>query len=139
MVRAMHHAIARTVYATIRTAVAMCSTATSVTAAVARTGDASATSSERGDAIVAAVNGFAGDRLARTGNPLATTMAIVLRGRTVALDRRSLDAVFSDASPRLAVFIHGLAGNEDWWRRDAHRHYGDAEVTYGSRLHDDLG
>ncbi len=139
VVGAMHHGIACTVYATIRAAVAVCGLATSVTASVARTGDASTRPSDRGDAIVAVLNGFAGDRLARTGNPLATTMAVVRRGRTVALDRRSLAAVFSDASPRLAVFIHGLAGNEDWWRRDAHRHYGDLEVTYGSRLHDDLG
>jgi pimeloyl-ACP methyl ester carboxylesterase len=66
-------------------------------------------------------------------------MAVVQRGREVAIDRGALTAAFPDPSRCLALFIHGLAANEDWWRRHAERHYGDPHTTYGSRLQEDLG
>jgi pimeloyl-ACP methyl ester carboxylesterase len=85
------------------------------------------------------LNGFAGDRLARTGNPLATEMGLRHEGRPLAPDREALAAAFPGATPRLAVFVHGLACNESLWRLHSERHYGDARTTYGTRLRDDLG
>jgi pimeloyl-ACP methyl ester carboxylesterase len=56
-------------------------------------------------------------------------------GAVVAADRESLRAAFGDASPRLAVFLHGLMETEFSWRWGA-AHPGD---TYGGRLAADLG
>jgi pimeloyl-ACP methyl ester carboxylesterase len=88
---------------------------------------------------VAALNGFAGERLEREDNPLATKMGLRHCGRTVPLERAALAAAFPGATPRLAVFVHGLAGNESWWALHAERHYGNPHTTHGSRLQADFG
>lgn len=66
-------------------------------------------------------------------------MALRHRGRDVAAQRDALATAFPTASPRLALFVHGLAGNESTWRFYAREHYGDTTTTYGSRLCQDLG
>jgi hypothetical protein len=88
----------------------------------------------RGRLVVGALNGMWGDRLHRENSALATSMAVRVRGRDMALDARSLRRTFAQATPRLAVFIHGLCETEDAWRLGAARH-----VPYPDRLLAELG
>jgi pimeloyl-ACP methyl ester carboxylesterase len=66
-------------------------------------------------------------------------MTVRRRGEDVELTGAGVGGAFPDATPRLAVFVHGLCETDDAWRfaplgrRDATR------VTYGSRLRRDLG
>src|SRR6185312_2958311 len=88
----------------------------------------------RGRLVVGALNGMWGDRLHRENSALATSMAVRVRGRDMALDASSLRRTFPQGTPRLAVFIHGLCETEDAWRLGAARH-----VPYGDRLQTELG
>ncbi|MEA2412268.1 MAG: hypothetical protein QOC77_2829 [Thermoleophilaceae bacterium] len=72
----------------------------------------------RGSMALGALNGAIGDRLAQDGNPLALEMSF--RGRP------------EPATPRLAVFVHGLCETDEAWR------LGPAQ-PYGARLRDELG
>lgn len=83
---------------------------------------------------VGAINGMWGDRLHRDRSALETPMAVRVRGRDVAVDAGSLRRAFPDATPRVAVFLHGLCETEDaWWLRASR------SVPYGPRLRTELG
>ena len=82
-----------------------------------------------GRLAVGALNGAFGDLLERDRSVLAMAMAVRSRGADVALDGASLAGAFPAASPRLAVFLHGLCETEDSWRIGAARH-----TPYGDRL-----
>ena len=56
------------------------------------------------DLAIAALNGFAGDRLARDRNPLATTMSLRHDGRRVLLERGAL-ATSNQGRPSIAVTV----------------------------------
>jgi len=104
-------------------------------ASLARPEDApSLTEAPRGRLAVGALNGMWGDRLHRDRSALETSMAVRVGGREVARDAGSLRRAFPDATPRVAVFIHGLCETEDAWQLGAARH-----VPYGDRLHVELG
>ena len=83
------------------------------------------------EAFVAALNGVLGDRLARTGNPLAIEMSLRSRGRVLRLEPASLAAALPGMGPKLLVLVHGLCMNDLMWRREAHDH--------GAALARDLG
>jgi hypothetical protein len=87
-----------------------------------------------GRVTVGAVNGMWGDRLHKEHSVLETPMAVRRAGRDVPTDADALRRAFPDATPRLAVFIHGLCETEDAWRLRAARH-----LPYGQRLRTDLG
>jgi hypothetical protein len=59
------------------------------------------------DAVVAALNGVAGDHLYRTDNPLAIPMQLQLRG---------------GAQPRMVVLVHDLGAGPAQWRQRGHDH-----------------
>ncbi|HEY0064310.1 MAG TPA: alpha/beta hydrolase [Telluria sp.] len=59
------------------------------------------------EALVAALNGVLGDRLAASGNPLAMPMHLRVAGA---------------AGARIAVLAHGLCMNDLQWLRDGHDH-----------------
>jgi hypothetical protein len=63
------------------------------------------------EAWVAALNGVLGDHLERTGNPLATPMALRPRGVNA-----------SAPTARVLLLIHGLCMNDLQWTRDGHDH-----------------
>jgi triacylglycerol lipase len=84
------------------------------------------------DLAIGVLNGTIGDYLKRTGNGLATSMGLVHEGRALSLDRASLAAAHPQASPRVAVLVHGLMSTESVWEMV------DGS-TYGSRLGQDLG
>src|SRR5262249_15904871 len=91
------------------------------------------------DLAVAALNGIAGDRLAHDRNPLAVKMALRCGNQMVAASPLALAAAYPQATPRIALFVHGLAGNETTWRFYSRDHYGKDHTTYGTRLQSDLG
>ena len=90
------------------------------------------------DHAVAALNGIVGDRLEREGNGLRVRMEFRHDGRPLALRADALRRVYPAAGPKLAVFVHGLAGNEHVWRFYSTEHYGDAGTSYGSLLEREL-
>jgi pimeloyl-ACP methyl ester carboxylesterase len=81
---------------------------------------------------LAILNGLVGDRLERDGSPLQQPMAVRVNGMPVAPDRRALAQAFPTSTPRLAIFVHGLMGEEHGWL------IGGRE-PYGARLHRDHG
>ena len=81
---------------------------------------------------LAILNGVLGDYLARTGNGLATTFSFVSDGASLGLHRATIAREIPRASPRVAVFVHGLMCTEQVWKmRDG--------SDYGSLLERDLG
>lgn len=88
----------------------------------------------RGRLVVGALNGMWGDRLHQDHSALATHMSVRVRGRDVSVAPDSLRRAFPRATPRLAVFIHGLCETEDAWRLGAAR-----RVPYADRLQAELG
>jgi PGAP1-like protein len=130
-VRAWHDTIAATSYRGARVLAGSVVRGGAVAGGLAVDDDApSVSETGRGRALVAALNGAWGDRLAARGSPLALSMTVRAQGRDVGTDRASLASVFVDASPRVAVFVHGLGESDDAWRR---RGIGNC-TPYGERL-----
>ncbi len=138
-VRVIHDGITSLVYAGLRSGIALAGGAARHAVALTGTAATELNAGSLGDRAVAALNGFAGERLEREGNPLANRMCLRHAGRAVTATRESLRAAFPAASPRVAVFVHGLACNETYWQLHAERHYRNRRTTYGSRLESDLG
>ena len=90
------------------------------------------------DAIVSAISGLVGDHMAARRNPLSIRIGVHRDGARVALTRVALGAAFPDATPRIAVFIHGLCSSEHVW--EMFQRPGDPQTEpYGPRLARDLG
>jgi pimeloyl-ACP methyl ester carboxylesterase len=65
------------------------------------------------EAVLAALNGVMGDRLAASGNPLATQMALRYEGQALAWD--ALPAM-PEATGKVLLLVHGLCMNDLQWR-----------------------
>jgi pimeloyl-ACP methyl ester carboxylesterase len=92
-----------------------------------------------GSVALGALNGAFGDALSQRGNELAMSMAFRRHGEDVTLDSEGVAAAYPDATPRIAVFVHGLCGtDEGWWLLPMSRSRAGRK-SYGSRLRDDLG
>ena len=74
------------------------------------------------EALVAALNGVLGDRLAATGNPLAITPRLRLDGHALHLDRDALAVAYPRPAARLLVMVHGLCMNDLQWDHRGHHH-----------------
>jgi len=74
-------------------------------------------SSQRRDALVAALNGVVGDHLVATNNPLAIQMRCVPASPLVTIDQ--------PISSRVLLVVHGLSMNAAQWQRRGH-HHGEA-------------
>ena len=74
-------------------------------------------SSER-EALIAALNGVMGDRLAADGNPLATTLSLRQRGG----QPFHLAGLAAAPSGKILLLVHGLCMNDLQWRRAGHDH-----------------
>ncbi len=92
----------------------------------------SLSTTQKGSFGLAVLNGLIGDRLERQGSPLHQPTSARMRGARIGLDETSLRDAFPRATPRLAVFMHGLTGDEFCWSWGA-------EDAYGERLASDLG
>ncbi|WP_375489007.1 esterase/lipase family protein [uncultured Jatrophihabitans sp.] len=102
----------------------------------------SAHDSRRGRAVLGAVGGWAGDRIAEEESALAPVMRARLHGGQL----RRMPANLADdarasgtATGRLAVFAHGLCETDLCWSFAAEKRWGDRYATYGSMLRDDDG
>jgi pimeloyl-ACP methyl ester carboxylesterase len=134
-VQVIHDAVSRRVYDAIGSGAARLGRATDATMERQGIGqEVLLSTTRRGSAMIAALNGLIGDRLERSGSDLHQPASVRVDGEAVALDAGSLRAVFPDATARLVVFLHGLMGNEFYWDWGG-AHPGD---TYGTRLASDL-
>jgi pimeloyl-ACP methyl ester carboxylesterase len=88
----------------------------------------------RGRLALGALNGAFGDRLYQEGNALTFRMTLRRGGRDVDAASDDLAAAYPEATPRLAVFMHGLCETDEAWKLGADRH-----VPYGARLQAELG
>ncbi len=93
------------------------------------------------EAVIAALNGVMGDRLARDNNPLCTRMGFYQHG--LPLDVAAL-ATSGAATGKLLVLVHGLCMNDLQWLRDGHDHgahlaqalgYTPVYLRYNTGLH----
>ena len=85
------------------------------------------------EAVLAALNGVMGDRLAASHNPLATPMTVRYQGQALVWDAMP---PMPKATGKVLVFIHGLCMNDLQWRAAA----GDTDaVDYGAVLAAALG
>ncbi len=91
----------------------------------------SLSTTQAGSFGIAVLNGLIGDRLERDGSALHQPTSARMRGERIGLDESSLRRAFPGATGHLAVFIHGLTGDEFCWTWGA-------EESYGSRLVSDL-
>jgi pimeloyl-ACP methyl ester carboxylesterase len=131
-VRAVHDAIVGRMYDGVRAAIlAAEGLAGGLTPRLAAL---PAASKQRTNLAVATLNAAVGDRLCDANSALAIRMALRSDGCDVRIRRDTLEAAYSDATPKLAVFLHGLGQTENSWKLHADEYYQDATVTYGSRL-----
>ncbi len=103
----------------------------------AQEGSAALADSTPGALALAALNGIAGDRLARDHPHLALDLTVRRHGSDVTLESDDLADAFPDATRRLAVFVHGLCETDEAWRLAPIG--GPRRPSYGSCLRDELG
>jgi len=132
--RLVHDLLARGAYRAVGTAGQVTGVAGGQVAALLAPGGLPADGGRAGNLALAALNAVAGDRLGPGLAPLAIGMAVRAGGRDVCLTAGEIEAAFPGATPRLAVFVHGLAETEDSWRRRA----GEC-APYGDRLRAEFG
>ncbi len=70
----------------------------------------------RREAVLAALNGVMGDRLAASGNPLATNMSLRYRNRPLAGNRLPAGGAVSG---KILLMVHGLCMNDLQWQPPA--------------------
>jgi pimeloyl-ACP methyl ester carboxylesterase len=134
-VQLIHDAIAERAYDATRVATAALLRGGARAISLTRPEDApSIERSVRGRLAVGALNGVFGDGLHEQGNALALRMTLRRGGGDLEITPAALAEAFGDATPRLAVFVHGLCETDDAWKLGADRH-----VPYGARLQTELG
>ena len=137
-VRVVHDSVSRASYAAVSGALRAPFAAGGQ--AVARRVSESSTSlaeSRAGAIALGAANGLFGDRLDRHHPELAVRLGFWQDGREVRLDETGIAEAFPGATPRIAVFVHGLCETEDAWRVPYPG--GAPRPTYGERLSAELG
>jgi pimeloyl-ACP methyl ester carboxylesterase len=121
--RALHDAIAGVTYAAVGGGFALAGRAADVALARRRVTGQELSTTPRGAAALAAVNGLIGDALEREGSDLQQRMALRVGGRVVE------PGSFAEGTPDVVVFVHGLFESEFAWGRE----------SYGARLERELG
>ena len=137
--RVIHDVIASGVYTLIRETGLAAGLVASQLVGAAGGSVSPAGSTPRSNLALAVLNATVGDELADQGSPLAIAMAVRCVRADVVPRRASLEVAFPEATPKVAVFLHGLGENEESWRLHADRHGLGTESTYGSRLAEDFG
>ena len=138
-IRAVHGLIADGVYATVLGAHALLPRLIGIAVGQGwRPERAPLSGHQAGRFTLAVVNGLWGDTLSGRHPELATPMAVRSRDQDVPPTAEALRAAFPAATPRIAVFVHGLCETEEYWSLAARRHHGTDHTTLGSRLRRDL-
>jgi pimeloyl-ACP methyl ester carboxylesterase len=139
-VRVAHDATARAVYGGVRGGLRLAARGSAaLLAARAGEDDPALAATPAGSLTLGAINGLYGDHLAERGHRLALGMSIRRGGEDVAVTADGLAAAFPDATARIAVFVHGLFGDDDAWRRFPLGGERAGRRTYGERLQAELG
>lgn len=89
--------------------------------------------------LLSAANGFYGDHFARAYPALAIPMAVRAGGIDVAPAPDAIAAAWPSATRKLVVFVHGLAEDDESWRRSSARVDDERDVTYASELQHEHG
>ena len=90
------------------------------------------------DYLQASINAFWGDHLSRKNSRLALGMSLRHHGRHLPATPEAFAAAFPNPTNKVCVFVHSLAATEWLWSLSSEQHYGDPDVTFGTRLLDDL-
>lgn len=88
------------------------------------------------EAVLAALNGVLGDRLAASNNPLATPMTLRHQHQALVWGTPAVQATLSAATPKVLVLIHGLCMNDLQWTTQTR---GGATMNHGAALAEALG
>ncbi|MBX3273749.1 MAG: alpha/beta hydrolase [Sandaracinaceae bacterium] len=99
--------------------------------------DAPGGASWLGDAALGLVNAAVGHHLHEKDNGLGLSMVLRAGDRYVAPE--ALGEALPEASPRVALFVHGLGTTEWSWCLEAEAYHGDPGASFGSLLARDLG
>lgn len=138
-VRVLHDGIAGGVYAVVRHAHAVPPRVAGTAVALgAPRGQQSLSDTVPGGLALALANGIGGERLRRRHPELVLDMTVRSHGAGVAPTPNALRVAFPRATPRIALFLHGLCETEAYWSLSSRRFYGE-HSTHGSRLERDLG
>jgi pimeloyl-ACP methyl ester carboxylesterase len=130
---AVYEAVRRTLGALPRGSAAMLERTTPTDAG-------SLSESARGSIVLGALNGVIGDSLASRDSELALTMSIRSRGEEITADPTTLARALPGATPKLAVFVHGLCETDEAWHFvPPGVGHGRPRRSYGSRLKAELG
>lgn len=133
-VRLIHDSVARGVYLAVQGAGLAAGTMSGQAVYLLGAGGRPAGRAPGGNLALAVLNAVAGDLLGADLAPLGIRMAVRADGCDTGLTAQQIAGAFPHATPRVAVFVHGLAETEDSWRRRA-----DQSVPYGPRLQAEFG
>lgn len=133
-VRVIHDSVARGTYLAVRGAGLVAGTAGGQAGFMLGAGGQPAGRAPGGNLALAVLNAVAGDRLGPDLAPLAIDMAVRAGGCDIGMTAEQVTAAFPQATPRLAVFVHGLAETEDSWHRKAAQ-----SAPYGRSLEAEFG
>jgi hypothetical protein len=135
VVQPAHDSVARAIYLTVRTAGRVAGVMGGQAASVLGAGGQPLGREPGGSLALAGLNAVTGDRLGPDLAALAISMAVRVGGQDVVpLDAGTVAVAFPQATPSMAVFVHGLAETENSWHRRA-----SASVPYGPRLAAEFG
>jgi hypothetical protein len=127
-----HDTIAAGVYACVRAGLTLGARGAGLLAAATSERWVTPERAHAGAQVRAALNGAFGDALERGQNALAIQMAVRVDGKDLPLHRGALEDAFPGATPRLAVFLHGLCESDAAWA-------GARPDSYPARLRAELG
>jgi pimeloyl-ACP methyl ester carboxylesterase len=139
-VRVVHDGVSGAVYTGVRSALRAASSGGARLVAL-RAGDDDApelTTTPAGAFALGALNGLYGDRLTERSSALAVRMGVRRDGADVPVTPEAIGGAFPDATSRIAVFVHGLCGDDACWRIFPLRGREPGRRTYGERLQDEL-
>ena len=141
----LHDAIAEGVYGMLRGATGMLGRGVDAAVRQRPVAGPPLSVTPAGSVVLGALQGLRGDALEAEGSPLTQPLAVRMHGRVVPPEHDELAAAFTGATPRLAVFLHGLMETERAWRLGGRPTYGErlladlactpVEVRYNSGLH----
>jgi pimeloyl-ACP methyl ester carboxylesterase len=139
-VRVVHDRVSRAVYAGVGTSLRGAARRAALVAAARRGDDTTPplTTTPRGSLALGALNGMYGNHLHERSSSLAVEMELRRRGATVSATPDGLATGYPDATSRIAVFVHGLCGDDECWRVFPLRGRVPGRRTYGERLQDEL-
>jgi pimeloyl-ACP methyl ester carboxylesterase len=92
-----------------------------------------------GDATLGALNGTVGHYLHTAENALDLGMKLRLGASYLPEEPAALALALRSATPRIALFIHGLSATEWSWCFDGEAYHGDPGASFGTLLERDLG